>query len=437
MIKILLCEDSPEIADLLIDILQDYFTTKTSIKWVKDGKECRAYLKNNFCDVILLDIGLPGERGTDLLSFIKHTFPSLPIIMLTGIDDIQLVVECIKNGAFEYLKKPINPDLFIRTIKEALAQNNCKENNSYLTHSHSPKVQKIYRVIAKAASKDVSILLRGESGTGKEFFAKQIHRQSKRYQAPYIIINTPAIASSIAESELFGHEKGSFTGAVQTKIGKMEIAHKGTLFLDEIGDISHDIQAKLLRVLQEKKIERVGGTSSISLDVRFISATSRNLETMISENNFRSDLYYRLAELELHIPPLRERIEDIPFFIEYFAKQFCQEHNIPYVPWDKSIIQSMCDYSWPGNIRELNSQVKRLLLLSENGKMDPEEVSYFLKQHNCLNLKPKPEQPEKAELLSSIKNANYNLTETAKILNISRSTLYRKLKKYKIDLNEF
>jgi DNA-binding NtrC family response regulator len=376
-------------------------------------------------DLLLLDVILPKIIGPELLPKVKSELPFLKIIMLSGETDVDIVVTCIKNGASDYLLKPFDLTTFLTVIKRVLHKTNDNEMNLKSTNAIKEDLEKL-------KDKNISIILAGESGTGKEFFAKHIYDNSVR-KGRFVAVNCPAIPKELAESELFGHEKGAFTGAIESKIGKLELANGGILFLDEIGDLSLSIQAKLLRCLEERQIVPVGGHEEIDVDFQLIVASSKDLLELVDNGEFRLDLYYRLADFEIKIPTLKERIDELDMFVNLFLSDEAIKNNSKKQFFDKPLLDFLKTYSWPGNIRELKSIVRRITILCDKERISVEDVperyfNQFLmhskKENTSLTLEEK-----NINLISDmLKDNNHNVTAVAKKLGVSRSTIYRKLK---------
>jgi DNA-binding NtrC family response regulator len=401
--------------------------------------------------------------------------------MATAHSNEKIVIECLRLGAYNYIKKPYDINYLLTTVKEAIFEsiqrkiNEVQSNlpsspkkNNILTATKSPAIQSIVDTIKKVSQKNISILLTGSSGTGKEYFANLIYKLSKRSGENFVPVNCPAIPSTLAESELFGHEKGSFTGATNQKLGKFELANNGIIFLDEIADLSLEIQAKLLRVLQEREIYRIGGLKAIPINILLVSATSKDLRKEIDEGRFRADLYYRIADINIHIPSLSKRIEDIEDLSNYFIQEYAKENDELIKTLSPHAIEILKSYTWPGNIRELKSFIRKLMILIPTEHIEAHTVQDFFKSQMIdvkmaivetphipvidntgipahitpqINNSPPSKATktlsiaamEKDLILNSIKSNNVNLTLVSKELGMSRSTLYRKLKKYNIE----
>lgn len=369
--KILVVDDERSIRFSMKEILQD---EGYEVELAEDGPSALEMAGKERYDVIFCDIKMPGMEGTEVLDRLVADGVDSPVIMISGHGDIGTAVDCIKKGAFDFIQKPLDLNRILITIKNATDKNNLVKANRMLKKKvygqqmigQSQALQHVRDIIAKVAPTDARVLITGANGSGKELVARNIFQQSDRSAMPYIEVNCAAIPSELIESELFGHEKGSFTSAVKQHKGKFEQADGGTLFLDEIGDMSLAAQAKVLRVLQEKKLSRVGSDKDIEVDVRVIAATNKDLKAEIEKGNFREDLYHRLSVIVIKVPSLDERKEDIPLLVEYFAGQICAASGKPVRAFDPEAIAALQKHSWPGNIRELHNVVERLLILGGN-----------------------------------------------------------------------
>ncbi len=398
-------------------------------------------------DIILSDLQMPGMNGMDFLKQVKKYNNDLIFILLTAYGNIETAVEAMKNGAYDFLTKPVNLNHLELLFERAIKSNKIEKENSQL-HAQldekygiesiigeSEPMQKLFNMIKQVAPTQATVLIQGESGTGKELVAKAIHRLSSRNKAPFIPVNCAALSESLLESELFGHEKGSFTGATNKREGRFELADKGTLFLDEISEMSQEIQVKLLRILEERTFERVGGTKTIEVDIRLITATNKDLKQMAVNHEFREDLYYRLNVVNITLPPLRERIEDIPLLCHYFIKEFNEKNNkkIEYI--DNATIKMLEQYSWPGNVRELRNTIEKMVVLSTTNTLTkedvPEDISFSPPTHNIIENKISIAEAEKEMIMNALEKNNQNITKAAEQLGISRRTLHRKLNKFK------
>ena len=374
MARIIIIEDEQSIRNVLKNILKDenknYIVDEAS-----NGLEAIEKISSNQYDLALCDIKMPKADGLEVLIKSKELEYNLPFIMISGHGDLETAVECIKNGAYDYISKPPDLNRLLTTIRNGLNKKDLEHQNKILKKKvqkkynmigQSNELLKIEEIISKVAPTNSRVLITGENGTGKELVAHSIHNKSSRSKIPIVEVNCAAIPSELIESELFGHEKGSFTSANKQKKGKFEIANGGTIFLDEIGDMSLSAQAKVLRALQENKITRVGGEKDINIDVRIIAATNKNLEKLISEEKFREDLYHRISVIKIHVPALRDRKEDIPLLIDFFLNSICIEQGIRKKIIDQDAIKLLTEKKWTGNIRQLRNIVERLIILSEN-----------------------------------------------------------------------
>ncbi|MCX8034044.1 MAG: sigma-54 dependent transcriptional regulator [Thermodesulfovibrio sp.] len=397
-------------------------------------------LKNTSIDCILLDYRLPGMNGIDLLRWLKISELSIPTIMLTAYGTIEKAVEAMKLGAHHYLIKPIDTELLINITKEAIEKSKGIQRLEKI-ETHFPEIigkskvmQEVFYIMQMVAESNANVLITGESGTGKELVARAIHKKSLRKTKPFVIVDCTTIPENLLESELFGHEKGSFTGAIDRKTGLIELAHEGTVFLDEIGELPMFLQKKLLRFLQEKEIQRVGSVQRTKVDVRVISATNRDLEKAVQEGLFREDLYWRLNVVRINLPPLRERKEDIPLLISYFLNKFSKENNKPIPQLEPEMMDVLINYDWPGNIRELANVIERAVVLSPSGlismkylpKKIQEKTGWSVTKENTLNLL----EVEKSLILRALNSTGWNQTKTAEILGISRKQLRTKMKNH-------
>jgi len=452
MKKILIIDDEHYILESLKDALED---EGYNVLTADSGYKGINIIERENPDVVLLDIWLQDIDGIEVLKRVKDVRPELPIIMISGHGTIETAVQCTKLNAYDFLEKPLNLEKVLITIKNVLEYKRIKEENLYLKRSilkdeiilgNSPQIRKLLEDIEKIAPTDSWVLITGENGTGKELVAKLIHKKSKRKDKPFIDVNCAAIPDELIESELFGYEKGAFTGAVEQKKGKFDLANKGTLFLDEIGDMSLKTQAKILRILQEQKFERVGGTEVIEVDVRVIAATNKNLEEEIKKGNFREDLYYRLNVVPIHVPPLRSRKEDIPILANFFLNKFSFEKDGKSRKLTDSAIEALKNYHWPGNVRELKNLMERLVILVDKEEIDEQDVLKHLKLEKNLaedidsiinkfsNLNEAVRFFEKKFIETKIKENNGNISKTAKEIGMTRRNLYRKIKSLGIEI---
>ncbi|MBQ2294463.1 MAG: sigma-54-dependent Fis family transcriptional regulator [Spirochaetales bacterium] len=418
----------------------------------EDGKDALEILEKNDIDLVISDLRMPHINGDELLAFIKKDYPGVKVIILTGHGTVENAVEAMRNGAYDFLIKPLNLEKLGLIVKRALSQRQLEIDNRLLKKKlnvfskqmigKSDKMIKISNLIEQVAPSKTSVLILGENGVGKEVIANLIHDFSNRKSNPFIKVHCAALSENLLESELFGHEKGAFTGAIKEKKGRFELANKGTIFLDEIGEISPNIQVKLLRVIQEKSFERVGGEKTINVDVRIIAATNRNLKKEVEEGRFREDLYYRLNVVQITVPPLRERKEDILLMMSSFIQNFSEENDKNIKEITKKAKTALYNYNWPGNVRELKNVLEAAVVLSKDGVIDINDLPPYLKnedeQGNFLKIKMPAtmDEIEKEAIISTLALANGNKSKTAEMLNMNRKTLYAKLNELEILTNE-
>lgn len=413
------------------------------------GKEALRIVKEEKPDVVITDLRMPEMDGLELLTKLKSSAPSLPVIVLTAFGTVENAVKAMHLGAFHYLIKPVNIDELKVVTKRALNQLDLEEENKDLKAAlkerafpspivgRSQKMKEVLEMVEKVAKTNSTVLIEGESGTGKELIAHLIHDRSSRSSKPFVPLHCSALTETLLASELFGHEKGAFTGASERKIGRFERAHGGTLFLDEIGEIPAEMQVKLLRVLQEGEIERVGGTKTIKVDVRLISATNKNLSSEVSNGKFREDLFYRINVILIHIPPLRERKDDIPLLVDHFIKEFADTNYKNVKSISKDALAALLAYDWPGNIRELKNIIERMVVLSSQNSLQVQDIPKDILSKTSLNEtvldhNVNLQDAEKELIIQKLKRYKGNKSKAAKELGISRRTLYRKLDEYGI-----
>jgi DNA-binding NtrC family response regulator len=445
MRTILVVDDEKSVRDSIRMILE---YEKFSVIFAETGAKGVAAFQENTVDAVFLDIKMPpGKDGIEVLKELKQLNPEIPVIMISGHGTFETAVEATKLGAFDYLSKPLDRDKLLITLRNALERktlvtevNAIRDNERIL--GDSPKIKEILSVIHRVAQTDARVLITGESGTGKELVAKAIHRGSKRTSMPLVEVNCAAIPAELIESELFGHEKGSFTGATAQRIGKFEQADGGTIFLDEIGDMSLQAQAKVLRVLEEGKVERVGGNKTISVDVRLIAATNKQLAEEIKKGNFREDLYHRLNVIPIQLPPLRERRGDIPLLITAFVKEMCGRNGIAPKTISGKAKEALTNMEWSGNVRELRNIVERLVIMTPENEIDVADLqtlSFVGRQgdgellggsHSFQEFK---DRAEAAFIKLHLEQHNWNVSKTAEALEMERSHLYTKIKKYGLE----
>lgn len=435
--KILVADDDPLMLRFITETLKRQGIEVSS---AKDGQEAIQLLERESFDLILSDVKMPAKSGVDVLLAAKKMHPHSLFILMTAHGSIEAAVEAIRLGAFNYLLKPFSPDALETALQKAeehmrLVKENrfLKEEKNFHLVAESPAMQKIVQDLEKIARSNASVFITGESGTGKEVIAAEIHRLSNRAGAPFIKVNCAAIPETLVESELFGHERGAFTGAIAKKTGRFELADKGTLFLDEVTEIPIVLQPKLLRAIQEHEFERVGGTKAIKVNVRFLAASNRSVQEAIETKMLREDLYYRLNVMPIHIPPLRARPEDILPLARYFLEKTCKENHKEIKSFSERAVQKLLKYSWPGNVRELANIIERTVVLDFDPIIDAE--------HLYLDAKEKPlekgvpvgmslHELEKRLILDTLEAYHQNRTKTAAVLGISVRTLRNKLHEY-------
>lgn len=450
MAKILVVDDETHILSTLSAILQDeghiVYTAET-------GNGALQFLRNNECEVVFLDVWLPDIDGIEILGNIRQTRPDTAVIMISGHGSIDIAVRSTKMGAYDFLEKPPSMERVLTSLNNALEKVRLKRENIQLKQNimiedemigESSPIREVKKVIETAASTNARVFITGDNGTGKELVAKAIYRKSQRNDQPFIKVNCAAIPDELIESELFGHEKGSFTGAVSRRLGKFELAHKGTLFLDEVCDMSQSAQAKVLRVLQEQEFERVGGNDVISVDVRVISATNIDIKEAIETGQFREDLYYRLNVIPIHVPSLSERVKDIPLLVDYFLKKSTGEHGLGDKEISEDGMDFLMEYSWPGNVRELKNVVERLAIMVQGEVITMDDIKKHISSYDyedtisrdLSTLKKAREEFEKDYIIQALKKHDKNISETARALGIERTNLHRKINQYHLDVDK-
>lgn len=445
MTQILLIEDDRTFSRILEGFLTK---NKYSITTAYDGREgLRLFFSKPF-DLVLLDYRLPDMDGLEMLSEIKKASPSVPVIIMTSFSDIRTAVKAIKSGAFEYITKPVNPDELLMLLQKALDKDSYTDESTLDVVNHefvegqSEASRKMHDYIKLVAPTDLSVIIEGESGTGKEYVARAIHRLSKRTNQPFLAVDCGALSKDLAASELFGHVKGAFTGAVSDKKGQFEAASGGTLFLDEVGNLSYEVQVKLLRAIQERVVQPLGSNKEIKVNVRIITATNEDLLENVKRADFREDLYHRLNEFKLLVPPLRERGEDLLEFCEFFRKKANVELKRETTSFDAEVIEIFKAYDWPGNLREMKNVVKRAVLLTQGKVVTvetlPKEMIEAVRnpvvkgEQPIYDLKALQEIQERELIVKTLHEVRYNKSKAARILNIDRKTLYLKMEKYGI-----
>jgi two-component system, NtrC family, nitrogen regulation response regulator NtrX len=463
--RILVIDDEAAIRDSLKMILEyeDY-----QFAGAASGQEGLAVVQRDRPDLVLLDIKMPGMDGIEVLRKLHAMDETLPIVMISGHGTTATAVEAIRSGAIDFLDKPLSSERVIVTLQNALKQSELRSENrelklamesKYEIVGQSPALRKVLEAVKRAAPTNATVLLLGESGVGKELVARTIHRNSPRAGQRFVQVNCAAIPEELIESELFGHEKGSFTGATEKQIGKFEQADRGTIFLDEIGDMSQKTQAKVLRVLQEQEVERLGSARTIKVDVRVIAATNKNLEEAIQRAEFREDLYFRLNVIPIIVPPLRERREDIPQLVQHFAKMTAEEHNLKAKRFEAAAMDVLTRYRWRGNIRELRNTIERVMIMSpgdvvrvddlpsevrggeasrpfapdsSGGAPSPTGSSGAAPVSEPGTLREFKDAAERAYLVQKLRENNWNISKTAEVIDTPRSNLYKKLEQYGI-----
>ena len=443
---ILIVDDEKNIRDGLAEAfaLEGYATLTA-----QDGQEAQNILDDHYVDLVVTDLKMPKVSGMELLQFIKRRWQNIPVIIITAHGDISEAVAAMQYGALEFITKPLDLDHLLKLTKNALEIRELSIKNQELREEvlaqqrissiigKSPAMRKIFDLVRKVAPTKASVLITGESGVGKELIADAIHNLSPRRDKPLIKVHCAALAESLLESELFGHEKGAFTGAQTRKRGRFEMADTGSLFLDEIGEINQNVQIKILRVLQERKFERVGGESTLEVDVRFIAATNKDLKLEIEEGRFREDLYYRLNVVNIHVPPLRERREDIPLLAATFIHEFSQENAKEIEGFETRAKQALFAYDWPGNVRELRNCIESAVVMASGRFIVMEDLppgprSTQEKKEIHIPALSSLQEAEKILIAETLAMLGWNKTKTAEVLKIGRKTLYQKIDEYGI-----
>lgn len=438
---ILVIDDEENIRNGLVSNfeMEDY-----NVKTAKNGKEGLSLVAKGDIDLVVTDLKMDGISGEEVLRKITTETPGIPVIVLTGHGSIDAAVDAMKNGAYDFLTKPLNLDQLNMIVKRALENRELSLQHTMLKKElsdatsfdkmigNSNEMRRLFELVKKAAPSRASVLITGESGVGKELVADAIHNLSPRKDKAFIKVHCAALSESLLESELFGHEKGSFTGADSMKKGRFELAHGGTIFLDEIGEINQTTQVKLLRVLQERKFERVGGEETIEVDVRVVAATNKNLEEEVKAGRFREDLYYRLNVVHLHVPPLRERKDDIPLLIDSFVKKFSGENGKQIKGFENRARQALYKYDWPGNIRQLQNCIESAVVMCSGSEISledlPPTISEFSGEENIsVPMGISLEEAEKIIIRGNLAFNKGNKTKTAEILGIERKTLSKKI----------
>ena len=424
-----------------------------NVKLAEDGQKGLDLIAKGDIDLVITDLRMPGVSGEEVLRKVATETPGIPVIVLTGHGSIDAAVDAMRNGAYDFLTKPLNLDQLTLIVKRALEARELSlqhrqlkqevENKHALDNiiGKSAEMQKVFELIKKVASSKASVLITGESGSGKEVVADAIHNLSSRKDHQCIKVHCAALSETLLESELFGHEKGAFTGADSLVKGRFELAHNSTIFLDEIGEINPSVQIKILRVLQEKAFERVGGTETINVDVRIVAATNRNLEEEVKKGNFREDLYYRLNVIHIHVPPLRDRKDDIPLLIAHFLEEFSKENGKDIKGIDARAKSAIFNYNWPGNIRELRNCIESAVVMCSGDEITLEDLPPSVskagtEQSISIPASATLEEAEKIIIFQTLAANKNNKSKTAELLGIGRKTLHRKLEEYGVNCEE-
>ena len=455
--RILIVDDEAQNREFLKDILgrEEY-----EIEMAVDGKDAVQKISQDFFHIVLTDLMMPALDGLGVIRWLVKHKPDTIGILFTGYGSIKTAVEAMRIGAFDYLTKPFKAEEIVIVVQKAVEHLRLRQENVLLKQQlktqnridnmvgTSDKMQKVFDLIGKIAATDSTILILGESGTGKELVAKAIHYNSLRATCPFVPVNCGAIPEELLESELFGHEKGAFTGAFRLRIGRFELANSGTIFLDEISEMSPNLQVKLLRVIQEREFERVGGVKPIKIDVRIIAATNKNLEEEVAQGRFREDLYYRLNVIPIHLPPLRDRTEDIPILIRHFLEKFHNQRPVAVKDFSRKAISCLMRYKWPGNVRELENLVERMTVLCDGNEVElsdlPDKImTGSIQAVACIPQIELPEEGidlstavsdfEKSIILQALNKSNWVKNRAAKLLKVNRTTLVEKIKKQRLE----
>ncbi len=453
MAKILVVDDEATIRDALLQLFE-YEGHEVAL--ASGGEEALGLLEETDPQVVFLDVKMEGMDGLEALRSLRDRDPRLEVVMISGHGTIETAVEATRRGAFDFLEKPLDTDRLLVTLRNVLEKRGLadsvealrtKVESRHAIVGGSFQIRRLLERVERVAPTDARVLISGENGTGKELVARAVHRLSRRSEGPFVEVNCAAIPSELIESELFGHVKGSFTGAVQDRSGKFQQADGGTLFLDEVGDMSARAQAKVLRVLEEGVVTRVGDDRSASVDVRVVSATNKDLEGAIQEGQFREDLFYRLNVVPIHVPPLRERREDIPMLVQHFTQRMAEEEGLPPKSFEPDALERLVSLEWPGNVRELRNTVERLLILSAHDGITREDVdqlvagptasagigSQLLEAATYSDFK---DRAESAFILQKLRENDWNVAETARSLEMPRSNLYKKIEKFGLQREE-
>ncbi len=439
--RILIVDDERIMRESLADWLaRDGYAVETAAS----GEEALDKSKVTRYDIMLVDIKMGGMSGMEVLRQVKSEDADVAIVMITAYGSVSTAIEAMKNGAHDYLLKPFDPNEMGLLIEKIISQQAQMRENVFLREAwkerarfesmigQSAAMQTVFDLIRDVAATDSTVLITGETGTGKGLAAKAIHSSSPRSAGPFVAVNCGAIPEHLMETELFGHQKGAFTDAKETKKGRLELAHGGTLFLDEIGEIGMRMQIDLLRVLEDRVFYRVGGTQPMEADFRVIAASNRDLKAAIAQGIFRQDLFYRLNVIAFDMPPLRERKEDLPLLADHFVTRFSQETNKPMDGISRAAMDEMMLHDWPGNVRELENAIERALVIGKERKIRAEDLPFFCQQNNLLPANDSLKEVEKAHIQRVLEHNHWNIARCAKVLDIDRSTLYSKIRRYRL-----
>ena len=454
MSSILVVDDEQGIRQVLQDVLGD---EGHQVFAVEDGFQALEILEKEAVDLVILDVWLPNMGGIDVLKRVRGGWPDIEVVVISGHANINMAVQAVKIGAFDFLEKPLSLEKTITVVENALKLEELKRENRNLKENiffedemigSGEEMSKVQELIEQSAGSDARILVLGENGTGKELVAREIHRRSRRAKSPFVEVNCASIPETLIESELFGHEKGAFTDAYARRKGKFELANGGTLFLDEIADMSLSTQAKVLRVLQEMKFERIGGEKSVSVDVRGITATNKNIHEEIRAGRFREDLYFRINVIPIFVPPLRERTEDLQALIDYFMDKFKRPAEGEAKRFSEEAIQLLKIYFWPGNVRELKNFIERINIMTEEKMISPESIRRYLtsgtdweknevlKGFESMKLNEAKDEFEREFLVKKLEENEQNIARTSRVLGITPSHLHNKIKKHGIEIKK-
>jgi two-component system nitrogen regulation response regulator NtrX len=451
MNSVLIIDDEIEICESVKMILE---YENYSVEYSTNANQCLTKLAELDYSALLLDIQMPEISGFEVIKKVKAKYPELSVVIISAHSSLENAIKATKLGAFDFIEKPIDRDKLLISVRNAVEQTNLLKENTEIKKSlsgderilgKSKAISDILGIIEKVGPLDTRVLISGDNGTGKELVARALHNKSKRKDKPFIEVNCAAIPNELIESELFGHEKGSFTGASQQRIGKFELANKGTIFLDEIGDMSLQAQAKVLRAIEDNKIERVGSGKKIEIDVRILSATNKDLKSEIEKGTFREDLYHRLNVIPIHIPPLKDRIEDVPILVEHFSNDITSKHKKSKVLFTDDAIKLLQEQQWSGNVRELRNIIERIIIIVDKKEIAKKDIELLFDSGKSSvgdiiaesnSFQEFKEKAEKAFILKQLKNYDWNISKTAEALEIQRSHLYNKMKKYGIEKGE-